>query len=120
MMGEFVDGLHSGVGHVRFVAPSLRYRSLSACEFHACMDWRAEVRLFGVGGEFTSDDDVFGGYVDFLTLRLGKEHVVHVLDSLSGDPRGVPPRRFPETSDDQILWHTGQDEQRPALPRTAF
>jgi hypothetical protein len=33
------------------------------------MDWRAQVRLFGVGGEFTSDDDVFGGYVDFLTLR---------------------------------------------------
>jgi hypothetical protein len=54
---------------VRFIAPSLRYRSLSDCELHACMDWRAEVRLFGVGGEFTSDDDVFGGYVDFLTLR---------------------------------------------------
>jgi hypothetical protein len=69
MMGEFVDGLHSGVGDVRFIAPSLRYRSLSDCEFHAGMDWRAEVRLFGVGGEFTSDDDVFGGYVDFLTLR---------------------------------------------------
>jgi hypothetical protein len=52
-------------------------------QFDPCLDWRAELVL----GRFDLVDcpDVLGGYVDFLTIRLGEQSIPVMLDALSSD-----------------------------------
>jgi hypothetical protein len=82
-----VRGLGDRIGksdpNATLFAPEIRYRSTNDSQFDPCMDWRAEMVL----GRLDVSDypDVLGGYVDFLTIRLGEESIPVMLDSLSSD-----------------------------------
>jgi hypothetical protein len=64
-------------------APGIRYRSTNDSQFDPCLDWRAELVLGRL--DHVDCPDVLGGYVDFLTIRLGEESIPVMLDSLSSD-----------------------------------
>ena len=71
-----------GAATVTLFAPELHYTSTNQSEYPACMDWRADLWLSQL--EFDDSATVVGGSVDFLTVRLGEEHVANLLDALSG------------------------------------
>jgi hypothetical protein len=64
-------------------APAVRYRSTNDSQFDPCMDWRADLLLGRL--DVDGHPDVLGGYVDFLTIRLGEESIPVMLDSLASD-----------------------------------
>ncbi|WP_157124326.1 hypothetical protein [Nocardia pseudovaccinii] len=59
--------------------PLVRYRSINTSEFDACMDWCAQLWMHV---DEYDDTAVCVGCIDFLTIRLGREHVgADILDS---------------------------------------
>lgn len=78
-------------GTVVLFSPKVRFASTNESQFDAMMDWRAELELGYFGGrqdgsvDLGDTPDVFGGYVDFLQIRLGEHDVWDLLDSLSQD-----------------------------------
>lgn len=78
-------------------APKMRYRSMNDSQFDPCMDWQAQLVLARLDDD-GDHPDVLGGYLDFLTIRMGEESVPEMLDSLSSDAE-----HFAEVFDDDFV-----------------
>jgi hypothetical protein len=77
------DQIRESVPNATLFAPKIRYRSTHYSEYDPCMGWLAELVLARL-----DDGDhphVLGGYLYFLTIRMGEESVPLMLDSLSSD-----------------------------------
>ena len=74
----------TGADSATLVAPTVRYTSTNLSEYPALMDWHAEMSL-GPLDELGDESSVVGGWVEFLTLRLGDGSVPNMLDSISGE-----------------------------------
>lgn len=78
-------------GTVVLFSPKVRFTSTNESQFDARMDWRAELELGYFGGrhdgavDLGDTPDVYGGYAEFLQIRLGEHDVWDLLDSLSQD-----------------------------------
>ncbi|MET8779021.1 hypothetical protein ABZV58_28795 [Nocardia sp. NPDC004654] len=74
----------SGADTVRLSMPTARYRSLNISEYDAALDWCAQLTMSVDDPAEVEDERVCVGCIDFLTIRLGEEHVAdNVLDSYS-------------------------------------
>ena len=75
----------AGADLTTLIAPSVRYTSTNLSDYPALMDWHAEMSLDPLDELGDHASPVIGGWVEFLTLRLGEGSVPNMLDSISGE-----------------------------------
>lgn len=76
-----------GVEAVTFSFPVAKIQTANTSQYGAMMDWSAQLEMF-VG---ESDLNVVVGLAEFVTVRLGDEGVVNMLDSHSADAESFAP-----------------------------
>lgn len=85
---------------VSLSGPLVRYHSMNTSEFDACMDWCAQLWMHV---DEYDNAAVSVGCIDFLTIRLGREHVgVDILDSYSQAAVEFSPLFDREWLDDEV------------------
>jgi hypothetical protein len=94
---------------VTLFAPKARFVSTDDSQFDAMMAWRAELELAYLDEGDTPE--VFGGYADFLTIRLGEHPVAELLDSLSQDAEN-----FADLFDGDDVNYSVEDAFSGAMP----
>lgn len=79
----------TGADSATLIAPTVRYTTTNASEYPALMDWHAELTLGPLDELGDHAASVIGGWVEFLTVRLGEGSVPNMLDSISGEAEYV-------------------------------